>query len=114
MLERSGDGRPEYRLALARDGYTLVRCARAVFNRVGRSLLFGCLQTVRSRSDTAGGRMAYQLNLRARFCWAASDSSGRGWSGQGIPVSSAIANEVRGGRQPFVKAPLSQTAQRRK
>ena len=24
--------KPEYRLALARDGYTLVRCERAVFN----------------------------------------------------------------------------------
>ena len=32
MLERSGDWRPEYRLALLRDGYALVKCELAVFN----------------------------------------------------------------------------------
>ena len=31
MLERSGDWRPEYRLALARDGSMLVKCEHAVF-----------------------------------------------------------------------------------
>jgi len=53
---------------------------------------------VPSRSLRAGGRTAYQSNFRARFCWAARDSRGRGWPGPGIPVSSAIANEVRGAR----------------
>jgi hypothetical protein len=37
-------------LSTARDGYMLVTCEAAVFKpearRVGRSLLFGCLQTV--------------------------------------------------------------------
>ena len=32
MLEWSEDWRPEYRLALARDGYALVKCEHAVFN----------------------------------------------------------------------------------
>ena len=31
MLERSEDRRPEYRLALAEDGYALVKCGLAVF-----------------------------------------------------------------------------------
>ena len=53
---------------------------------------------VSSRSPSVGGTMAYQSNLRTRFCWSASLSSGRGYPGPGAPVSSAMASEVMGGK----------------
>ena len=61
-----------------RAGSSWTRAFFAEVHSCDRTSYSAACRRVSSRSATAGGTMAYQSNLRARFCWAASSSSGRG------------------------------------
>ena len=88
--------KPEYRLALARDGYALVKCEHVTHVSLD-AIRQPADQSLPDRSGPGAGRRTNRIFVRGSV-GPQGNSLGRGWPGPGIPVSSAIANEVRGAR----------------